>query len=117
MMTSWFISAPSTTVAPGCGKNSPSRHGLSEKGCDFVHCFIAKVQFAGAHDPFGLTRVAGTDNGSGDGRIVQRPGDCYFADRSVVASCELPQPLNQRQVTREIWLGEVGMILAPIVVG
>src|SRR5579863_1248542 len=88
-----------------------------EKRVDFRYFLVGQLQFAGAHDSFGLKRSAGSDDGPGDGGIVQRPCDCDFSGRPVVASADLLQAFNQRQIAREIWLSEVGMILAPIVFG
>jgi len=88
-----------------------------EEGFDLFHFLVGKAQLAGAHDSLSLTRVAGADNGSCDGGIVQSPCDCDFTGGAVVAAGNFLQALNQREVAREIGLGKIGMILAPIVLG
>src|SRR5258708_15921606 len=49
--------------------------------------------------------------------MVQRPRNCHFADRMVVAFGYRPQERDQRQVERDIWSREVRMPPAPIVLG
>ena len=95
----------------------PLRRGLNEEIFDLVHFFIAEAQVARAHDSFGLLGVAGPDDGSGHGGMVERPGNCHFADRTIVAFGYRPQERYQRQVEREIWLGKVRMPPSPIVLG
>jgi hypothetical protein len=58
---------------------SLSRRSLGEERVDIFHFPIREAQIASAHDPLGLTRVASADDGSGDGWIMQCPGDCDFS--------------------------------------
>jgi hypothetical protein len=56
-----------------------SGRGSDEKGFDFHHFLVGKVQLAGAHDSLCLTRGVGSDDSSGDGRVAQRPCDSDFS--------------------------------------
>src|SRR6202163_4785695 len=87
----------------------PLCHGLDEEIFDLIHFFITETQLARAHDSLRLLRVAGPDDGSGHSGMVQRPGNCHFADRTIVAFGYRPQERDQRQVEREIWFREVRM--------
>src|SRR6266436_2470929 len=64
----------------------PSGRGLGE-GFDLVDFLIGEAQLASAHDFLCLTGIAGPNDGSRHGRMTQRPGDCDFADETVVAVC------------------------------
>src|SRR6266849_1609675 len=92
-------------------------YGLDEEIFDLVYFLIAEAQVARAHDSFRLLGVAGPDDGSGHGGMVERPGNCHFADRTIVAFGYRPQERDQPQVEREIWLGKVRMPPSPIVLG
>src|SRR3984885_14139809 len=61
--------------------------------------------------------VACAHNGRGDGRMMQGPRDRNFAREAAPAARDFLYTINQRKITREVRLGEVGMSLAPVVVG
>ena len=72
----------------------PSRRGLGEELFYLVYFPIGKAQIARSHDSFCLPRIAGANDGAGHGGMMQRPGDCDFADRAVVAFGYLSQTLD-----------------------
>src|SRR6266478_5764010 len=92
----------------------PSGRGLGE-GFDLVDFLSGEAQLASAHDFLCLTGIAGPDNGAGHGGMVQRPGDCDLANKTVVAAGYLSHALDQRQIVREIWFRKVGMLSAPVI--
>src|ERR1700691_962100 len=75
---------------------STSRGSLHADGFDFGHFLTTETQFTCAHDSFRLTRVTGADDRSRHRGMVQRPGNCDFPDRPIVALGNLPQPFHQR---------------------
>jgi len=56
-----------------------SRGGLCDKRFDLGYFFIREAKLASPHDPLCLARVAGADDGSCYGWIMQRPSDCDFS--------------------------------------
>src|ERR1700732_3524275 len=93
-----------------------SRHGLGE-GFDLVDFIFSEMHFASAHGSLYLPRIAGSDDSAGHGGMAQRPGNCDFADRTLVAVGYLSHAPDQCQIVREIWFGKVGMPPAPVVRG
>ena len=89
----------------------PLGRSLFEEVFDLVYFLIGEAQIAGAHDSLCLPGIAGANDGAGHGGMVQRPGDCDFPDRTVVAVANLPQTLDQRQIARKIRFRKVRMFL------
>src|SRR5580704_3534650 len=110
---------PSTTqtwpASPTRVEAGDSSRRFGKEVFDLVHFFIVQTEVASAHDAFSLAGIAGTDDGSRNCRMLQRPGDCDFTDGTVVAFRDLSQALDQFQVAGKIWFGKVGMTSAPVV--
>ena len=67
------------TPAPRRVRGIALRSHLSHESLDLAHVFIRQAKVASAHHSFRLACIAGADDCSCDGGVVQRPGDRDFS--------------------------------------
>src|SRR5712672_1945333 len=82
---------------------------------DFGYVLRGQLDFAGAHDFFGLVSVARADDGAGDGGKAQGPGDGDGAGNGLVTRGDSFQTLDQLKIFGKARLAKFGAVLAPII--
>src|SRR5229473_8340676 len=65
---------------------------------DFGDLVRGELQFASAHDAFGLPGVARANNGAGDSGMAQGPGDGDFTRGAAMARADLAQALDEFEI-------------------
>src|SRR6267142_606214 len=110
---------PDTTASLPC---SPKFIVLSLAGhlgrggaFDFSDILRGQLDFAGAHDFFGLLSIARSDDGAGDGGKAQGPGDGDRAWNGLVTRGDFFQALDEFKVFGKARLAKFRVVPAPIV--
>src|SRR5208337_4164916 len=82
---------------------------------DFGNFLRAESPLPAAHHAFGLFCAARANNGAGNHRIAQRPGNGHFAGSPAVTRADFLQFLHQFQILGEFRLLVLGVAAAKIV--
>src|SRR5262249_32856524 len=74
---------------------------LAGEGLDLANLPLTEVEITRADDPLHLTAVAPADDGAGDRRVAQCPGDRDLPGGAVVAVADPREDAGQREVPRQ----------------